>query len=895
MVEFIKSKTSAYVNKPVGVISTNTGATDVGNSIAKLGAGIQERAFRDAVEEQEKVGKDTVMKLSVVDENNQLVMAELPTNLSQVARNVAEPLLRKKMGTAIYNDTQAGLADIRKTAKNEQEFKQKADVYLGQVEFRMIETGGEGYVDQFRNTFSKIYGQHANDLKIKDGLRENEYHLTNHVKNIETRIANIKTLYQSGDPNAYSEFETTLNDIRNTPDMFMNVKQSGVNNLLDALSVAKTHGIIKGKIADATSNDIVNIQNAITDGGLSINKVPDQYKNVVKMAIDKEAGVDPNLRKKLSDALQVDKTNRDQLEQDARIETNRLKPIRAYKASQQIQTFNNKLISRLGDAKNINEITTIINEASNQLKSNASRITTIGLSAVQQNEKSIYQSITDGIVNNLTTVIPDMNSYDINAVRQAILSNGKRMSGLRAELVEPIKTILKATPDQFNAKLAQSLSQMNALVKASEINAKNEQEAVNLKSDIEQSTALPNTKTNKTVESMILNGRDESYFYSQESLGDGEIEKYIAKKGYLPPTIVNQMNQLAQGQLTDEQQAVALNRFARFARYLNPETNNIQNRMMIKGGISKETNSLLMAALDVTQIKGVDNFNDVLTTISLAKEDSVKFNNKVSMILNDGKQGGVQRYLQSNSDVGGNYNIVNEMKPYVEYLVASGMNDKGAIDELVTQFIDQKFLPTNGIVADPSGPVGKSMYALEAIFTDDGLADKFIELVNDQLPDGYSLNDTIQRSSSNFLDSYAESQRFNPVQSFIAKGLSALSQVGTPDVKKVYLVPMPLSPTNIDRGYGGEVVYQAMELDPTGQLIPLIGKNSSGDDTMFAWSSKEVTNQIVKKELDSARVDVESRERDDMDSEALAQSALNQETIRKNNAPTFGQRLMNVD
>ena len=51
----------------------------------------------------------------------------------------------------------------------------------------------------------------------------------------------------------------------------------------------------------------------------------------------------------------------------------------------------------------------------------------------------------------------------------------------------------------------------------------------------------------------------------------------------------------------------------------------------------------------------------------------------------------------------------------------------------------------------------------------------------------------------------------------------------------------------------------------------------------------------MKKELDSARVDVESRERDDMDSEALAQSALNQETIRKNNAPTFGQRLMNVD
>ena len=231
MAEFLKTKTSTFVNRPVGIVSTNTGATEVGNAIAKLGSEIQDRAFRDAVVEQEKLGQDTVMNLSVLDEDNKLVMRQLPTNLSQVARNTAEPLLRKKMSNAIQVDTQTGLAEIRKTAKNEQEFKEKALVYLDQVTERMKETGGANYVEDFKNTFSKVYAQHGNDLKIKDGIKENEYHLTNQIKTIESRIANIVTEFETGDPEAENNIASLMVDIRNLPDEYMNVKQSGVNNL----------------------------------------------------------------------------------------------------------------------------------------------------------------------------------------------------------------------------------------------------------------------------------------------------------------------------------------------------------------------------------------------------------------------------------------------------------------------------------------------------------------------------------------------------------------------------------------------------------------------------------------------------------------------------------------
>ena len=286
MAEFLKTKTSTFVNRPVGIVSTNTGATEVGNAIAKLGSEIQDRAFRDAVVEQEKLGQDTVMNLSVLDENNKLVMRQLPTNLSQVARNTAEPLLRKKMSNAIQVDTQTGLAEIRKTAKNEQEFKEKALVYLDQVTERMKETGGANYVEDFKNTFSKVYAQHGNDLKIKDGIKENEYHLTNQIKTIESRIANIVTEFETGDPEAENNIASLMVDIRNLPDEYMNVKQSGVNNLLETTMIAMQFGILKKGIAGATSNDLVKIQSAILSNGVNLAQVPEKYKEATKLAIE---------------------------------------------------------------------------------------------------------------------------------------------------------------------------------------------------------------------------------------------------------------------------------------------------------------------------------------------------------------------------------------------------------------------------------------------------------------------------------------------------------------------------------------------------------------------------------------------------------------------------------
>ena len=86
-----------------------------------------------------------------------------------------------------------------------------------------------------------------------------------------------------------------------------------------------------------------------------------------------------------------------------------------------------------------------------------------------------------------------------------------------------------------------------------------------------------------------------------------------------------------------------------------------------------------------------------------------------------------------------------------------------------------------------------------------------------------------------------------------------------------------------------------MELNDQNMLVPLITPGKDGQPTMLTWSTKEYLQKFIAAENAEYDMNLLTNERDDVDSEALAQSDLYQETIRKNNAPSFGQRLFDVD
>ena len=104
MVQFLKAKPTSFVNKPVGIVSTDTGGQRAGQVLANVANNLAGQFFKEATDQQKKLGEQYALNLPVRDENNNLVFQPIDTNLSAVARETAEPLIRKRYG-AIFNNS----------------------------------------------------------------------------------------------------------------------------------------------------------------------------------------------------------------------------------------------------------------------------------------------------------------------------------------------------------------------------------------------------------------------------------------------------------------------------------------------------------------------------------------------------------------------------------------------------------------------------------------------------------------------------------------------------------------------------------------------------------------------------------------------------------------------
>ena len=139
MVEFLKAQPTSFINKPIGVISTNTGGVELGNAIAQAGANATEMFFREAVKEQTQLGKDTAteLKIKIRDEDGNLQFQELPGTLSDVARETATPILQKRYAETLYVDTSNRLKKMAIDAENYSQFESMANDYLTATENEM--------------------------------------------------------------------------------------------------------------------------------------------------------------------------------------------------------------------------------------------------------------------------------------------------------------------------------------------------------------------------------------------------------------------------------------------------------------------------------------------------------------------------------------------------------------------------------------------------------------------------------------------------------------------------------------------------------------------------------------------------------------------------------------
>lgn len=220
MAEFLKAKTSTFVNKPMGVIDTRTGGADVGNALANLGNQISQMAFEEAVVDQEQAGKDYVASLQTRNDKGELQYVELPKSLSKVATRAATPQLRKRYANELQLDTSRKLTQLHTENKdNPVEFDRKANLYITETINTLKENGYGEVTGQFATDASGLMVQHSNKLKMDAYKKQEE------VANEKLRVITSNNLNES--------YQLRVNGKSNEADK---LDQVSINNYKELIS-----------------------------------------------------------------------------------------------------------------------------------------------------------------------------------------------------------------------------------------------------------------------------------------------------------------------------------------------------------------------------------------------------------------------------------------------------------------------------------------------------------------------------------------------------------------------------------------------------------------------------------------------------------------------------------
>jgi len=170
MVQFLKAKPTSFINKPVGVVSTDMGGKEAANTLANVANSIATQAFARATADQEKFGKEYArsMSIDVRDTSGNLQFKPIDSTLSDVAKASAEPIVRQRYGEALRLDINNAIMDIRRNSKTSAEFKQNVEVRMGEYLKDVKRFGGSDYEGVITQDIAKVSSQHFQDMATNE-------------------------------------------------------------------------------------------------------------------------------------------------------------------------------------------------------------------------------------------------------------------------------------------------------------------------------------------------------------------------------------------------------------------------------------------------------------------------------------------------------------------------------------------------------------------------------------------------------------------------------------------------------------------------------------------------------------------------------------------------------
>ena len=270
MAEFVRAKKTSFVNKPMGVINTATGAGEAYDQLARLGDQAQQMFYKEAVVNQQKAGRDYVdnLKVQARNEKGEFIYTELDKSLSKVATRTAEPLLREKMANALLVDASKRLTEIRSTSDNADDFKTKANFYIDESIKQLDKTGGGEYAGVYQSLATKTMAQHLNHMVLADAKEAELIATQNALSAIEIGKNELSVMLSEG-----ISVVDDGNDEYTTDQMMDTLKFKAKQLLDDGDIMEPKYRDIINDIDKTTTDSIINFKISPMSNNLDLNSL----------------------------------------------------------------------------------------------------------------------------------------------------------------------------------------------------------------------------------------------------------------------------------------------------------------------------------------------------------------------------------------------------------------------------------------------------------------------------------------------------------------------------------------------------------------------------------------------------------------------------------------------
>lgn len=190
---FIKSKATTFRNRPVGVVSSNTGATDLAVSQANLFNSVQKIAWEEAKNDAIKKDVNTAKTLVIEDANGKISF-ERP-RFTAVGSDKANAILSQRYANAMINKTNKYFNELHAKNKLDKEtFDTKAQNYILGLEKTFRDNGMADYIPEFKAKIVNKQVLHSNKILNDTIEREERIAGANKLIAVENTIGTLETL-----------------------------------------------------------------------------------------------------------------------------------------------------------------------------------------------------------------------------------------------------------------------------------------------------------------------------------------------------------------------------------------------------------------------------------------------------------------------------------------------------------------------------------------------------------------------------------------------------------------------------------------------------------------------------------------------------------------------------